>query len=121
MQSIKDNRVVVDLNKCTYARFGYRNQWGNWSNTKPKVPTVRGEPFDENALHFSNTLSEWGMAVITSRPMTMGEYASMNHLRDVWEPELHLKVQANSYLIYTGDKAIELNKAWCSKIFKKGR
>ena len=50
--SKKDNRIIVDLNKCQYARFFYRNQHGNTINTIPSKHTVRGCEFEPDDLLF---------------------------------------------------------------------
>lgn len=110
MKSIKDNRIVVDLNKVSWSKFGYRNQFGNWRDTIPKQYTSRGEEFDAEATAFD---------IVTSGQINMLGRAILLKVLDHWQPELHLKVQANAYLIYTGNKAVELNKAWKAKIFKK--
>jgi hypothetical protein len=100
------NRIVVDLNKCQYARMYYRNQHGDTTNTIPEKPTVHGCLFDPDALVLGSKVS-------------MIQFAHDHKLLDVWVPELKLQVQANHRLIYTGDKAVSIYKEWCRRIFKK--
>lgn len=102
---MKNNRIVVDLNKVQYSLFGYRNQHGNWSSTKIAY-SVRGVPYDPQEQCFMSH-------------MCMDNYAIVNCLKDYWQPELKLKVTANCMLVYTGDKAVSIYKEWCGRIFKK--
>lgn len=102
---MKDNRIVIDLNKCQYARFYYKNQYGEVVNLLPKRPTVHAHEFNPEEMH-------------VLRSMTMGEYARTHKLLDRWEPYVRFQLQANRSLTYSGEKAISLWDAWCKKIFK---
>ena len=104
---MKDNRIVVDLSKVQWARFGYRNQHGNWRDVLPLSPTAYNQPFKQNDRVFGEEES------------SMIDYAIANKLLDIWIPELRLKVTANTWLTYTGDKAISLWKAFRAKQFNK--
>lgn len=108
----KDNRIVCDLTKVQWARFGYRNQWGDWRDTLSIAPSVRNQ-------HFSSSECVFGSNFIGHPAMTLLDYAMQNHLLDVWTPELKLKVTANCTLVYTGDKAKSLYKAFCERQFKQ--
>jgi hypothetical protein len=108
----KDNRIVLDLGKVTYARFRYRNQYGDTSNTKPKF-SVRGVTYDPSELQHTAT---------TQHPTeTCKQYADRLGLTDVWIPEVKFQLVANHSLTYTGPKAVALWKEWNRRIFKKGK
>jgi len=109
---IKNNRIVVDLNKVQFAHFYYINQWGNKRETLPKDKSwfsVRNEPHykTEMAMYHAQYPSE-----------TLYDRAKRLETLDVWMPEIMFKLQANSTLIYTGKKAVAMHKAWNTKIFK---
>src|SRR6476469_322548 len=110
MSTLRNNRIVVDLNKVQHAVLNWVNQWGNQKAKKPTFLTVRGEAFDITGLAKPHPLFPGE---------TMGERAVRIGILDVWTPVLHLKLQANNYLIYTGDKALSMNAAWNAKIFGK--
>lgn len=104
---ISNNHIVVDLNKCQYAYLYYVNQYGNKSRLKPLSNTVRGEKLtDELAMFHPSYPDE-----------TLFRRAERLGLMDVWTPVLHLKLTAYSHLVYTGDKAWSLWKAWNKKMF----
>jgi len=105
---MKDNRIVIDLSKVQWARFGWRNQHGDFRHIKPNVPTVYNQAFNpiERAFMCPNN-------------MTMLDYAMHNHLLDIWTQEVKFKVTANTTLTYTGDKAVSLYKAFCERQFNK--
>jgi hypothetical protein len=105
--SKQDNRIVVDLNKCQYARFYYRNQYGQTVNTLPTKPTVRAMEFDPDAKNFM------------TEGKTLIEVACEKSLLDRWTPEVVFQVQANHSLTYTGNKALALWKEWNRRIFKR--
>ncbi len=104
---MKDNRIICDLSKVQWARFGYRNQHGNFRNIKPSVPTVHNQVFATSDRVF-------GMS-----GLSMLDYAMQNHLLDIWTPEVRFKVTANCTLTYVGDKAVSLYKAFCERQFNK--
>jgi len=99
----RDNKIVVDLNKVQHAKFGYRNQYGQFSDKK-KI-SVRGDQFDPNVYHVS------GISMII--------FASESGLIDMWRPVVILKLTANESLEYSGDRAVSIYKEWCSRVFKK--
>jgi len=105
---MKDNRIICDLSKVQWARFGYRNQHGNFRNIKPSVPTVYDQSFCLSDKLFMSDNGE-----------TLLDYAMKNRLLDVWTPEVKLKITANCTLTYTGDKAVALYKAYCERQFNK--
>ncbi len=105
-----NNRIVVRLDSVQYALYGYRNQYGGFSHKPPKY-SVRGVPYDPNAPAYP----AW-------EGYTMQELASKLKIRDVWTPYLILKLTANCKLVYTGAKAISINKEWNRRQFKgKGK
>ena len=103
---MKDNRVVFDINKVQFARFFYRNQYGQTVDTLPPQETVRAMQFNPDDKCFMSDL-------------TLIEYAEAAKLLDVWVPEVHLKITANCRLVFTGDKAKSIWKEWCRKQFNK--
>lgn len=106
----KDNKIVVDLNKVQFARFYYRNQYGQVRDNLSNSFSVRGESISpvELALFHPDYPGESVLA-----------RAFRLRLVDIWQSELLLKLSANHCLIYTGEKAISLWKAWNKKIFSK--
>jgi hypothetical protein len=76
-------------------------------HTKPTAPTVHGSRFNVNEHTFG------------CEECTMLEYAKENNLLDVWTPELRLKITANTWLTYTGNKAVSLYQTYCDRIFNK--
>lgn len=102
----QDNRIVVDLSKCQWAKFFYRNQYGNISDLQPTQHTNRGIPFNPDDK-------------IVGLDMTMLQYATQYKLIDLWKPCIKLKLTASETLWYEGDRAVSIYKEWCSRIFKK--
>jgi hypothetical protein len=91
-QAIRNNQIVVDLNKVQYADFCYVNQYGNRSYFRTPQKTVRGEPVGGHlALFHPNYPTE-----------TTEERATRLGLLDIWTSTLYIKLQANASLIYTG-------------------
>lgn len=105
--SLNDNRTVVALDKVGYAKFFYSSHRGSSTQTKPTVPTVNGQTFDTTQQRISTSIE------------TMLDYAKRKNLLDMWEPVCILQMSNNHSLRYTGEKAISIWKAWCSKQFKK--
>lgn len=106
----KDNRIIVDLSKCQWSRFGYINQYGQWRDFIPKDTTIRGELIypDKPALYHPQYPGE-----------TEYQRAARLGLIDVWTPKITFKLTANEYLVFTGDKALSMKDAWGARIFKK--
>ena len=106
-----DNRIVVNLSSVQWARFGYRNQYGAWRNKLPENGlTYRSQPILTSSLMFNPTMD---------RPKLVLDWLKDNNMLDIWQPELYLKLTANESLVYTGEKAKSIWKAWNEKIFKK--
>lgn len=105
-----NNRIVVDLNKCQYAAFWYVNQYGISVFVKPALPTVRGAycASYELAGYHPDYPSE-----------SMLQRAERLNLLDTWTPVCQFQLTANHSLTYTGDKAVNMWKAWREKIFNK--
>jgi hypothetical protein len=108
----EDNRIVVDLSKCQWARFYYQNQHGDKRNAKPAGPTVFNDAVD---VYWNFP----GDAPHESR--TMLEVAKERNLLDIWTPCVVLKLTANETLKYRGEKAVSIYNAWCERIFNKGK
>lgn len=108
-----NNRIVVDLNKCQYAKFGYRNQHGMWCAIAPGF-TVNGVRFHlcDMVPYFSRIENAWLTA-------SAFEVAIARGLVDIWTPELTLQLQANHSLIYIGEKAKSIWAEWCRRQFNK--
>lgn len=113
---ISDNRIIVDINKVTHARFFYRNQHGDERNKlfRASLISVRNCIYekDEPVKMYSDILGEFVNTNVLS-------YSISRSILDIWQPVLHLQCSSTHKLEYTGDKATELWKAWCAKIFKK--
>lgn len=108
----KNNKIVCDLNKVQWAEFKYVNQHGGVWYSKPSAITVRGIYYgpEELAVHHPDYPNETAIA----RAKRLG-------IVDVWTAKLTLKFSANETLIYTGDKAKDIYKAWCAKIYGKNK
>ena len=110
---IKDNRIVVDLNKVQYARFYYRNQYNQTIDKlikDSKSFTIRLTRYDKDELAMAH--NDHPLETCYQRAKRLGQV-------DVWTPEIKLQLQANHSLIYTGAKAKSLWDAWCKRQFKK--
>jgi len=107
----KDNRIIVDLNKCQFARFYYRNKTGHTRNVIPPIETFNNQIYSpqDRALFHPNYPNE----SLVNRLKRRGIQP------DVWTPEVLLKLSANHCLIYTGEKAVSIYKTWCEKVFNK--
>lgn len=103
------NNAVFDMNKVQYARFFYRNQWGDTRVKKPKYSTY-GVEFNPSELAFVNTSND--------KKMTLLEKAKQLGILDVWTPVIRLQFAANHSLIYIGAKALSIRDAWNAKQFK---
>ena len=101
-----NNRIVVDLNKCQFARFFYRNQFGQTKDTLPEKPTTRGCSFDPDEHIYGSEV-------------TLITFAQQHGLLDKWVPEVLFQLSSNHSLAYTGKKAVSLYGEWCRRIFKK--
>lgn len=111
MPTHSNNRIVVDLKKVAYARFFYRNQWGDIMALKPLLDTVYGQ-----AIH----ASKCAYPLDDRYPFeTMLERAKRINSLDVWKPVLHLRLSAADVLEFRGDKAISLWKAWNEMQFNR--
>ena len=106
---MKDNCIVVDLSKVQWAKFGYRNQHGDFRPVSPVGPTVFNQSFCESERVFMSG----------NDPLSMIDYAMHNNLLDRWIQEVKFKVTANVTLTYTGEKAVSLYKAFCERQFNK--
>lgn len=106
-KSIHNNNIVVNLSHVQHGRLVYVNQYGQALNFEPDFSTVRGDSISHNTL------------LAFPHPMYPGETelerAKRLNLLDVWVPHLYLKLAANSYLIYSGSKALSLWRAWKAK------
>lgn len=108
----RNNRIVCDLNKVQWALFKYQNQYGNETDKFPTEITVFGRVVSpiEKALPHHDYPHE-----------LMIERALRLEINDIWTPKLTLKFSANETLIYTGDKAKDIYKVWCAKIYGKNK
>lgn len=100
------NKIVVDLNKVQYASFGYRNQFDQFKHLKPKF-SVHGVVYNPSEKAYASE-------------ETVFEQATRLGCADHWIPEVHLQLQANHSLRYTGIKAKAVWKEWQRRIYKKG-
>lgn len=101
-----DNRIIVDLNKVQFAKFYYKNQFGNTLDLKPTYPTSMGLEYKPDNKHCYMDL-------------TMEEYAVRFKLKDKWVPHVYLQLSANHKLVYSGPKAQSIYKEWNKRIFNK--
>ncbi len=106
MKTKQDNRIVVDLCKVQWARFYYRNQYGNKRDTLPILTELE---FSIRNATF-NRIEEPELYAQAMRKVAI----------DIWEPRVYLKLTANAALIYCGDKALSIWKKWQEMQFKPG-
>lgn len=108
-----NNRIIIDLNKAMYAKFGYRNQHGTYCSLKPPF-TVNGTRFHPCDIVpvFNRTTSEW----ITATALEAAEHFGCV---DIWTPECTIQLMANHSLTYTGEKAKSIWAEWCRRQFNK--
>lgn len=106
----QNNRIVCDLNKVQWAEFSYVNQHGHKTFFKPVRYSVYGMAYYDNELAFYH--ADYLGETVIQRAIRLG-------ILDVWTPQIILKFSANETLVYTGEKAISINKIWCSKIYGK--
>ncbi len=114
---MKNNRIVLDLNKCQYAWRSWVTACGNYKRAeKPTGPTVHGQEFDVQSVAFPYIPSSFFL-----NDETMLERAKRVGILDTWIPCVTFQLTANHRLTYTGDKAEAMWKAWCERIFYKGK
>lgn len=104
----RNNRIVFDMNKVSYAWFFYRNQLGVTLRNRPIKPTV-------NAVEFANVIAPWTDAYPGE---TMLERAKRLQILDCWKPVVRLRMSAADVLEYTGDKAKSIWREWNKRQFK---
>lgn len=107
-----NNRVVLDLGKCSYAWTGWITANGNSKRQfKPITPTINGQQFDANVYLFGSH-------------KLLIDVAYERGMLDIWIPYTTFQLSNNHSLTYIGDKAVSMMKAWNERIFnkqKKGR
>ena len=104
-----NNKVIIDLTKCSYAWQSWVTECGNYKRTsKPEQPTVHGQEFDCDAP-----------AYCCDSPMTMLDRAQYIGILDDWIPCVTFQIMANHRLTFTGEKAEALWKKWCDMQFNK--
>lgn len=112
MKTKRDNKIILDLNKCQWARFYYTNDHGDKRNEP--VPeeyfTVHGQIYHLTDKAYPHHLYP---------EETMFERAKRFGWLDIWTPEIYFKVTANAGVIFFGDKALAMRDAWNAKIFGK--
>lgn len=102
--------TTCDLHKVQYARFGYTNGAGTFRSTKPRQPTVHGEPFNADAKLYGG----FGESMLS--------FAKRNHLLDTWRPVVRLQFAANHSVVFIGHRAQTIWREWQARIFgKKGK
>lgn len=106
---VTSNRVVCDLKKVQWAHFGYVNQYDQLSEKKPKF-SVHGFPRDPD---------ERALTKVGEPTMTLKQMADVLKITDVWTPRIKLVFASNHTLVYTGQKAVNLNAAWNARVFKQ--
>lgn len=99
-----NNRIVLDLGKCSYAKFYYQNQYEQRLELLPKHPTYLGDKIDGNRYSTGESLLE---------------YATKNNLMDRWTPHIRFQLSNSHSVTYTGQKAVAMNREWRQRIFKK--
>ncbi len=111
LEMIKDNHIVVDLKKVQWAKLVWENQWGYKLARDPKgMPSVRGQVV--YADKYAAIHPEYPCETELERATRLG-------ILDTWIKVCYLKLQANSMLVYTGDKAQSVYDAFCAQVFSK--
>ncbi len=108
---MKNNKIVIDINKVQYAWRSWETRSGYKRKEKPTKPTVHGQEFDCDAPAYAGLL--------TGIVRTMLERAVSLGILDTWTPCTTFEFAANHRVIFTGDKAEVMWKAWNEKIFNK--
>lgn len=107
----QNNRIVVNLNKVTHARLRWRVTnvgYESYRDIYLESFTIYGQSYSLN-----DTVYNSERTVLT--------VARERGMLDKWERILELQLSNNHSLIYTGDKALSLWKAWCAKQFGKDK
>lgn len=105
------NKTTFDISSVAYATLYYRNQRDSHHLDKlPKYHTVNGVIFDAKAIaaHVSGFAGE-----------TMLDRAKRRGLLDIWTPVIKLTLKNGHKLVYEGERALSIKKAWDSRIFGK--
>lgn len=113
-----NNKVILDISKCTHAWSGWITTCGNYRRRlKPKQSTVHGQEFDEEApaMCVENQMNP------REKYVTMFDLADENGMLDIWIPYATFQLSNNHSLTYTGDKALSMMAAWKERIFNKGK
>lgn len=111
MRLKSNNSAILDLGKVAYANFYYSTSKGYSCRLKPTQPTVHGCAFDPDARVVGFGDKKEGI--------TMMDYALLNDLLDVWIPEVRFQLSNSHSIVYTGEKAESMYKAWKERIFNK--
>lgn len=109
MSARHNNKIVVDLNKCSYAELMWVcHSFGQTYKRHecPSQPTVHGHEFETSAVRDIS-----GETLLT--------YAKRRKLLDTWTPELTLQLSNSHSLVFTGVKAQSLWAMWRAKQFGK--
>jgi hypothetical protein len=98
-------QTVINFRSVQYAKFGYRNQDGDFRTTKPKFVTVHNSYIDADTKLFGgdNALVK----------------AQARGLIDIWTPWLRLVFTANKHLVFKGERAVKTFAAFRAVTFKK--
>ena len=110
---MRNNHIVIDLNKVAYAKHYYENQHGQTRRLHPDNPTSFGDLLRRD----SYTMPVQGQKE-TYRE-TEVEAAARLHILDVWFPVTRFQFANTHSIEYTGEKAQTMWKAWNEKIFSK--
>ena len=110
---IRNNYIVIDLNKVAYARHYYENQHSQTRRLCPKNPTsfgdeLRADQYTVPVPGDKSTIRE-----------TEIETATRLGIIDRWFPVTRFQFANTHCIEYTGEKAQAMWKAWNEKIFKK--
>lgn len=123
-----NNNIDINLDKVSYTEFNYVcHSLGRTykRKIKPTQPTVNGHEFDYNEIrHYiiSVTSKEFPKGTEPeNKKETMLQYAKRRDILDIWHAELTVFLSNNHSLIFTGNKAIAVNKAWKAKIYCKNK
>lgn len=105
---MNDNRKVVDLKKVQWASLYYTNGRGNVLDKKPEYYSVNGATIMCDDYAYPHM--EYPMETCLER-------AKRLDILDTWVPRCTLQLTANHCLVYEGEKALAIWKAWRAKIF----
>ena len=112
MKQKQNNRIVVDLNKVAYASLLFVTDNNG-------VRYERYKMLNEQYMFSINGVIYVKEEKLFGTDKYLYDVAKKRNSLDIWYPELTLQLSCSHKLVYTGDKALSIWKAWNTKQFGK--